>query len=458
MIRKKFTKKKMLVSVTMIILLSMLSYGIIPHTNKQFDFLVYLTFYINGAFSILIISTCDYRKTFSLESFFWIFSFFFFFLSPLIQYETNEFPWDLKPTNTEIILANLLILLWLLFCWMGINIKIKRNTNYNKKKFTCNIVRINKINYHFVFNIIAILITINTVRSVGMINLLSRGTNMTSANVDSSLTMLIGNCQGAFLVFNSAINLIDFRDKKRNRFSLIISILTLLLCCFPTGQSRFNAATIYLGLLLVTFGDKFKRKQFILLFLFSFLIIFPLMNGFRNIEFTDFSLQSSIESLFKDFSNNFTEGHYDAYSMFIRTIRYVSVNGVVFGKQMIGNLLFFIPREIWIDKPLGTGYTIMNSINYGFTNVSEPLIGEVYFNFGYIGIIICGYILGTFMRHIDNIYWNSSVDKKSFIRLIYPFYIFLFFFSLRGDFLSTFAFTSAYVSVFFVLYHLTKRE
>lgn len=54
----------------------------------------------------------------------------------------------------------------------------------------------------------------------------------------------------------------------------------------------------------------------------------------------------------------------------------------------------------------------MNSINYGFTNVFEPLIGEVYFNFGYIGTIICGCILVAFMKHIDNIYLNSSLDKE----------------------------------------------
>ena len=42
------------------------------------------------------------------------------------------------------------------------------------------------------------------------------------------------------------------------------------------------------------------------------------------------------------------------------------------GGTLIGALLFFIPRSIWVNKPIGTGATVFQATNqfYDFSNVA----------------------------------------------------------------------------------------
>src|SRR5699024_6386774 len=119
-------------------------------------------------------------------------------------------------------------------------------------------------------------------------------------------------------------------------------------------------------------------------------------------------------------------GDFDSFSMLIRAIIVIEQRGIFWGYQLLGSLFFFIPRSIWSTKPVGSGYTVGKILNWDFTNVSMPLIGEFYMNFGQLGVIILAILLGTILKKLDSSYFqhiNNSNSHISFIEIVFPFTI-----------------------------------
>ena len=71
-------------------------------------------------------------------------------------------------------------------------------------------------------------------------------------------------------------------------------------------------------------------------------------------------------------------------------------------------MLFFVPRNYWLDKPVGSGYEMANHLNYTFNNISMPFLGEGYVNFGVFGVTIFAMMLGVFMGLVDKFFSYSS--------------------------------------------------
>ena len=167
--------------------------------------------------------------------------------------------------------------------------------------------------------------------------------------------------------------------------------------------------------------------------------IFRYMYSVENVDLIDLLAHS--------FRENYLSGHYDAYQNTVSAFNYVAEYGITWGKQLLGAALFFVPRAIWPNKPIGTGAMLMQELDqFYFTNVSASLMLEGYINFGIIGIILFGFIAGFVGHTLDHAYWKEK-RKWALIRVIYPFTIFQFFFMLRGDLNSSWAFLSAQVVV-----------
>lgn len=116
------------------------------------------------------------------------------------------------------------------------------------------------------------------------------------------------------------------------------------------------------------------------------------------------------------------------------TIDYVEKNGVTYGKQLIGSVLFFVPRLIWPNKPLGSGQLIGNYLmeNYSmwFNNVSNPLPSEGYINFGLIGVMFFGFLLSKIGHWVEDL-------KQNYGWVVYLYISNHMIFILRGDLLSS---------------------
>lgn len=420
--------------------------------------LVVVTFAMNGILSGIMIVSSSRRRRYSLETIHWIFFFFFFFFAPIIQYSYGAFPWELQATTDELFKANILLFAWGILFFLGSKVRVKKDKaiadDSNEKALHINPSVLN------LFIMISILITIYYVINVGFGNLLSHGTNSSFFIIEQqSLSLLFLNATRSFVLFTFVFCVLN---KQGGGFQCCISLVCLLICIFPLGVARNAMAIVYVGLFALLFEKFLTGRKFTYIFLLGLIIVFPLLNVFRHASLGEAQVGKALQKILTDFLNEYTAGDYDAYSMFIQTIRYTARFGIEYGMQFVGAMLFFIPRTIWEGKPIGTGATIFTKWGRDFTNVSCPLPSEFFINFGGVGLLVSAFAVGYLARRLDNAYWKRQLLRKekqfSYIDIIYPFLIPAFFFIMRGDLMSSFAYTSAYIVVAYFMYFIAIKK
>ena len=192
---------------------------------------------------------------------------------------------------------------------------------------------------------------------------------------------------------------------------------------------------VYIPVLLVVWPRLRNGLLFASALVLSIFLVFPFLNQFRSYDgIENLSLLPS-----KDF---FFEGHFDAYQNFARAIQ---VDFVTYGEQLLGSLLFFVPRVFWPEKPVGSGYELSVRLGYDFSNISMPFLAEGYVNFGLIGVFIFAAFAAVLMARLD-MRFSSDAASKSVVGYSGSIYFYLCgatFFVLRGDLLSSTAYVAA---------------
>lgn len=426
------------------------------------DFFCVLTFFINGITSIVFMLLALRRSGVSTELVYWIFMYFFMFFAPLIQYTKGNFPWIYTSfSHNVIVTANITILVWNVIFAVITNIlrvrkkydvPIKQNDDDDEldnasavSPVLCNVI-----------TAISFLIAIAYFASNGLSVF---GASRTSGALlfssdESSITMLLNKCMTA-LIHGTVVYTWFYMKQTGRRLNFVISIICLLICLFPTRLARYLAAVVYGGLILTFFKFVRRRSTFLWGFTAMFLIAFPLLGVFRRLTLSEVDLLKTVEGLFTNFFDTYTEGNYDAYAMLCSVVRYIILHGVTFGWQLLGCLLFFVPRAFWPTKPIGSGITVANYLGYPFDNVSCPLPAEFLINFGYVGVIFGAAATGVLINYIDTTYRSGKYGM--FFRTMYPIVVMFIFFVLRGDLLSSFSYFMAYFFVFFLLSYINGK-
>lgn len=243
--------------------------------------IVIITFIVNGI--IIIYELIKSSKLgYSLKDTFYIFMFIFMFVSPLIQYINNNFPWwdNYLITDTIVIYANLTILLFLIV--YGIVYRISFNkTSFNKRDiYKNNIIKGSTIELFFILTIIS---SIYIIYITGFRNLFSRSINILQIE-SSSLKLIVSRTLRSIPVWYVTMNILYYRQNKiiYKKIPLIIGILLMFLINFPTGTARYWTASIYLGFILLYFS-KFKNSYMLkIIIIFGLFTIFPFLDLFRN--------------------------------------------------------------------------------------------------------------------------------------------------------------------------------
>lgn len=209
---------------------------------------------------------------------------------------------------------------------------------------------------------------------------------------------------------------------------LVVSVGFLLFLANPIGSPRFVLATVYLGLLAGAgvFSHTSRFRGVSVAAIGGMFLIFPILDTFR------FSTQTAAQ--FTDPVTSLIRGDYDSYAQIVNTAWSVDQTGITWGNQLLGVLLFWVPRSSWPTKPQDTGIFLAEQRGYVFENLSAPFPAELYVNFGWIGVIIGGFILGVALRKLD----ISSecrlrvIGTPTILGSIIPFYLLLL---LRGSLL-----------------------
>lgn len=452
--RKLATKFMSYIALLIIVLL--LLWIIIPANIIRYNWLIMITFLLNGVLWTYLLLYEVGKHPYSFSVIHWTFFLLFFFFAAIVQYMNNSFPWINYRNDDVLINANLILTLWTLGVVIGQYTRILKAEKRSrlKEKLNTNI----ECNNALVLVVVAMIIALIRIKTVGFFNLLSRGTSSYSVSDNASISLLVEKCVQATSYFSTAIVFLTYKKRRCSIGVLITSMICLLIAYPPTGIARYAAAAIYFGILL-TYSESLKTKNiFIFILLGAFSFILPVLNAFRHLAFNQVDLSSVLGNVTDNFSTMWLAGDYDAYTMLTIAIDYVSTNGVTWMRQLVGVALFWVPRAIWKNKPVGSGYFIADNLGWTFKNLSCPLPGEAYINLGVIGVLLGGILIGKIMRFLDNCYWYRDKEDDRRIDVVYPVTMMMFFFMCRGDLLSSVAYMVAYIVVGYIMSYVYRVD
>ena len=220
------------------------------------------------------------------------------------------------------------------------------------------------------------------------------------------------------------------------RSSLVLLVIVGILLADvmnPISSARYLAGTAMLAVAAAfgLFATKLRFRLTACGFLVGMLLIFPLADAFRYSKSGELKATNPIQSLLT--------GDYDSFAQLTNGYLVAAREGIVPGRQLLGVLLFWVPRAWWVDKPLDTGPFIAHERGYSFTNLSAPLWIELYLNGGWLLLAVGMFALG-FALHRWDTRLNIECDLNgvpSVLGCILPFYLMIL---LRGSLLQAASF------------------
>lgn len=209
-------------------------------------------------------------------------------------------------------------------------------------------------------------------------------------------------------------------------FALIIPVFVIV--NFPTAINRawLGAILISVAVTVMSTGRMRYYGYVPAFFVAGFMTAFPLLHVFRREIGDSFD---PVERVITSYST----GDFDILGMVAHAINYLnnSFDPPVPGMQLIGSILFFVPRSMWESKPVGSGYHVAEQSGFPFLNVSMPFWGEGFLNFGIFGVILLMAILAYICKRLDSAALISGGASQSTV--MFAFLSGFMFIVLRGD-------------------------
>ena len=411
------------------------------------DGLVLVSFLFNMILGSVFLAREIERRPFSINQIHWIFYITFFVIAPTSQYLFGFSCWGYALNANDYVETNLMVLAWGVIVAVLSMVRTTERLSYGDyyDRFYTGLPKMSAMAAYLML-IISVIASFFVVRQVGFQNLFSRTTF--STGLGSTLGALFDKGVRQFPVFAFVFILVYYRQSRKGRLLLVLSFALVLISVFPLVLSRYSLAVIYGGiglLLLRPFSE--KRGLFPLVFLLLLLLVFPVMATFRILSFSTSRFFTRLGEVFLSLPRGFCSSDFDAYSMLARARFFVRDHGATNGRQLLTTLLFFVPRSVWPSKAVGSGAMIGSTQGQSFLNISCPLPAEGLVNFGFIGFVAFACVTGILINKIDTLFYEGTGG----LRVFYPFAMMFFFFILRGDLLSSWAYTCGYLAVFLTM-------
>lgn len=428
---------------------------VVIQPKSSFSYGIFITSIFIQLYSIYNIFTRE-DEPYSLLKVFFLFSLFFFGIAPLLQFYNNVVIWYYRPLNEwETFRTNSLVIIILIlyrfFYDLFRKLKVKESLIVKINAYSIN----RKIG--FIRSLLLILISLISFflvfqsNNYNILPMIIRGGDILSELLDVGE----GNSSPTkWLIINNFVRPIAMMcflyyviSPNKNKFVFTLLLILALITCFPTGMPRFAAAAMYIPLMLIVFKYARRKHVFSLIFIFGLLVVFPFLDSFR-------TLSDNSEIKIGLYFTMFLEGHFDSYQNFALLI---SNNIITYGTQLLGVLLFWMPRSIWVDKPIGSGAFAAQKLNFTYDNVSANYFAEGYINFGFMGILIFLILLAYFTARLDAFFWKKvSFKDNNYFSVLYTISLGFLFFILRGDLLSSVAYACGFISSALLVYKILR--
>lgn len=364
---------------------------------------------------------------------FWLFCYIFFGLAPTVQVRTGLVSSTTKDMPSSVDGAVALVVIGSLVAFeVGSRVRLRLATNTAPAQTR----RLSPL-WSYALMAVGLLFMVYYVQSIGLGALfqtrearqLARSTSFpdqSAASIVSALAWVPLLISGGSLIMQRA----TASPRQRSVMLLfgVASIASVLIVVNPISGARYTAGTVLFAVICYTGVLQRERLVRVLLsgLIVGFLFVFPIADAFRR------AASSTDRSAF--FTEYELNGDYDSFWQIGNALLYIEQNDPTWGKQVLGVLLFWIPRSIWPGKAEDSGVLLATFRNYEFTNLSAPLWAEALLNGGLFFLLATFLILGLVVRRLDDAIPDAlrSQTALSVAACIFPAYFIIL---LRGSLL-----------------------
>lgn len=371
-----------------------------------------------------------------------IFSFIFFFIAPWQQYAEESILWKVNGLNVlytdQLYLKTNIMIIIALFIF---------NCSYDYYTYrkilpksgdenANNIPKLSMQSEHLLV----------FASSLSLVFLIFLNTLAEYEDINLSLSSQLQNMLSFIPVCSLIAYGLVYSNKKEllsnNKFRIILLIFAIIFFPFWGNMARFLLMGTYI-VLLSLWGYNHKNKSlYFLLFYVGFVFFFSALR-----------YANSIRAIL-NVRTNFNYYDFDAQQLMMTIIKYADEKGFVFGKNIVSALAFLIPRDIWSGKMINSGSIAVAYYGSWFRNVSCPLFGELYFAFGWFGVLIGSAAVSYIAFRLDG--WSESLSmfKRGMFCIISGMTMYI----CRGSLLVSMAFTLSLTLVLWIMSMVVKIQ
>jgi len=151
-------------------------------------------------------------------------------------------------------------------------------------------------------------------------------------------------------------------------------------------------------------------------------------------------------------------GDFDGFQSIVNITLHIQENGFELGRNLISTILFFVPRGIWVGKAEPLGVAASDFMGYEYTNLSAPIYGEFYADYGFLSLILGMVFIGWAIKKSD-CFFDYMVKYRQFnagvllVSTLAGYLIIL----LRGSLLGVVPSIATLIALLVIASWLTKR-
>ncbi|MCU1648141.1 MAG: hypothetical protein JWN03_8416 [Nocardia sp.] len=367
-----------------------------------------------------------------VEMSFWIFTYVFLGLAPLVQLRSEQVPDTTKgadPTLNGPAMLVVVVGIAAFLCGLTLYGLVRRDGAGGSAPTSREVDRRRAL----LLGVAALMSAAYYVAAVGPSTLFSTRDNLGQAiaahwQEPIAAVVAAGAQMPALVAF---IALAKVYQRRRDRVVLALLILdgaALAVVLNPIANARYTSGTAALAVAAL-FGLLSTPTRFRLVAVSAvaaLVVVFPMLDVFRYSASGELKSAGPLDSL--------VSPDYDSFAQINNTVLYVNREGSTNGRQAAGVVLFWVPRKLWQDKPTDTGILLADFRGYKFKNLSAPLWCELYINGTWPALILGMGALGALARREDDRIDATLRRTRSpgVLACILPFYLIIL---LRGSLL-----------------------
>ncbi|PPC74953.1 hypothetical protein C4K68_23565 [Pokkaliibacter plantistimulans] len=290
-------------------------------------------------------------------------------------------------------------------------------------------------NLHILFFFIIISFLLFVLASGGLSNVFSPRFEKESENTSNTAIIFLAALSSFSFIFINFYTKLSRKDKIKYFVHLLATITILLISSNPLTTPRFMLIGCWLPVLMIGMRGSLNLKATYIILFVSLIIVLPILSlttrmGISGIYDSEYSIAAT---------DIFTTPYADVFDMLVYLVQYTDIHGFTLGKNTLGILTFYIPREIWTGKPDLIAIEIGSELVYfafaGTSNLSSFYGGEMYMDFSFLGPLAGGLFTGYIFKRITN--WKITSSTLNNERI--PTYILMAAVPivLRGPFMAT---------------------